>query len=66
MAKECLVCGKKLGVLTAKIAVSDGSVCTECWNKAGFDNTLSTIAAANQYNGSAVKELISLKEKIKN
>ena len=31
MAKECSICGKKLGFLSGKVAVSDGIVCDSCW-----------------------------------
>lgn len=30
MAKECSICGKKLGFLSGKVAVSDGIVCDSC------------------------------------
>ncbi len=47
MAKECSICGKKLGFLSGKVTVSDGIVCDSCWFAAGLDlsiNCMMTVA----------------------
>ena len=63
MAKECLVCGKPLGVFSGKLTIADGPICTECWNKAGFDNSMSSFMSSNQYSSTVIKNMIAAKEK---
>jgi len=38
MAKECAVCGKKIGFLTGHLDFLDGSVCTKCYEAAGYNS----------------------------
>lgn len=45
--------------------VSDGHVCTDCWNKAGFDSSVDTLMTGNQYSGATIKEIIATKERNK-
>lgn len=56
MAKiPCAVCGKELGLLSGKVKISDGAVCSNCLFSAGvltLDNALS-------YNQQSIKTLIS-------
>lgn len=63
MAKECLVCGKLMGPFTGKIQLADGYVCSDCWDKAGFDSSMNTLLTAEQYTGEVMREMISIKEK---
>ena len=59
MAKiPCAVCGKELGLLSGKVKIADGAVCSNCLVSAGIltlDNALS-------YNQQSVKELISSRQ----
>ena len=34
--KTCVVCSKKLGILSSKIQISDGRVCSDCLHRAGI------------------------------
>lgn len=47
MAKECSICGKKLGFLAGKVAVSDGIVCDSCWFAAGLDLSINSMMTSN-------------------
>lgn len=47
MAKECSICGKKLGFLSGKVAVSDGIVCDSCWFAAGLDLSINYMMTSN-------------------
>lgn len=38
MAKQCAVCGKKIGFLTGHLDFLDGSVCTKCYEAAGYNS----------------------------
>lgn len=46
MKKECVCCGKALGALTGKVKLSDGVVCTRCWEDAGYKTDLSSLSSA--------------------
>lgn len=63
MAKECLACGKSMGAFTGKVAIADGHVCTDCWNKAGLENSVNALMAGKQYSGATIKEMIAVKER---
>lgn len=63
MAKECLACGKSMGILTGKVQLADGHVCVDCWSKAGFDNSVNTVMTGTQYDGATIREILSVKEK---
>ena len=47
MAKECSICGKKLGFLAGKVTVSDGIVCDSCWFAAGLDLSINSMMTSN-------------------
>lgn len=36
MAKFCPICGKKLGLFSGKVVISNGAVCVTCWGRAGL------------------------------
>ena len=39
MAKKiCCVCGKEMGIMTGKVKLADGYICTKCYEKAGFSS----------------------------
>lgn len=63
MAKECLACGKSMGMFSSKVAIADGHVCMDCWVKAGMENSVSGIMSGNQYNSSTIKEIIAVKDR---
>ena len=62
MAKECLVCGKAMGAFTAKVALSDGYTCVECWTKAGFATSVNAMMSGKQYSGIDITKMIAIKE----
>lgn len=57
--KECLICGTSMGALSAKIILSDGKICTDCWEKAGFDNNMKTVMTSGDYYIADIKERIA-------
>lgn len=61
MAKQCVVCKKDLGILTGKLKISDGYICSKCWEKAGFDTSLSDITNAIQYSSNTLNDMIRSK-----
>lgn len=61
MAKQCVVCKKELGILTGKLKISDGYICSKCWEKAGFGTTLSDITNAIQYSSNTLNNMIQSK-----
>lgn len=60
MAKYCSVCGKKLGLLDGKIAISDGMVCTSCWASAALDMGFQTMLTAMKRTTSQLKDMIEI------
>lgn len=60
MAKHCSVCGKKLGLLDGKIAISDGIVCTPCWASAGLDMNLQSMMTAMKRTTNQLKDMIEI------
>lgn len=58
MAKHCSVCGKKLGLLDGKIAISDGIVCTPCWASAGLDMNLQSMMTAMKRTTNQLKDAL--------
>lgn len=60
MAKYCSVCGKKLGLLDGKIAISDGIVCTSCWASAALDMGFQTMLTAMKRTTSQLKDMIEI------
>lgn len=63
MAKiPCAVCGKELGLLSGKVKISDGAVCTNCLSSAG----ISMLNNAPSYNQQSIKELISARQALVN
>ena len=63
MAKiPCAVCGKELGLLSGKVKISDGAVCTNCLSSAG----ISMLNNAPSYNQQSIKELITARQALVN
>lgn len=61
MAKiPCAVCGKELGLLSGKVKISDGAICTNCLSSAG----ISMLSNNMTYNQQSINELISTRKKI--
>lgn len=56
MAKiPCAVCGKELGLLSGKVKISDGAICTTCLSSAG----ISMLNNPMSYNQQSINEMIS-------
>lgn len=56
--KSCAVCEKELGLLSGKVKISDGVVCSKCLSSAGIlalNNPLS-------YNQESIKNLVSVRQ----
>lgn len=60
MAKNCSICGKKLGLLKGKIVISDGLVCISCWARAGLDMGLQSIYSARNRTTKQLKDMIDI------
>ena len=60
MAKNCSICGKKLGLLKGKIVISDGLVCTSCWARAGLDMGLQSMYSARNRTTKQLKDMIDI------
>ena len=60
MAKNCSICGKKLGLLKGKIVISDGLVCTYCWARAGLDMGLQSMYSAKNRTTKQLKDMIDI------
>jgi len=60
MAKNCSICGKKLGLLEGKIAISDGMVCTSCWASAGLDMSMQSMYSAMKKTTRQLKDMIEI------
>lgn len=48
MKKECVCCKRSMGMLNSKVKLSDGFVCTSCWEAAGFGSDLASFASGEQ------------------
>lgn len=48
MKKECVCCKKSMGMLNSKVKLSDGFVCTSCWEAAGFGSDLASFSSGEQ------------------
>ncbi len=60
MAKNCSICGKKLGLLKGKVAISDGLVCTSCWASAGLDMGIKSIYSAMKRTTKQLQDMIEI------
>lgn len=60
MAKECSICGKKLGFLSGKVAVSDGIVCDSCWFTAGLDLSINSMMTSNTRTVNQLRDMIEI------
>ena len=60
MAKECSICGKKLGFLSGKVAVSDGIVCDSCWFAAGLDLNINSMMTSNTRTVNQLRDMIEI------
>ena len=60
MAKECSICGKKLGFLSGKVAVSDGIVCDSCWFAAGLDFSINSMMTSNTRTVNQLRDMIEI------
>jgi len=60
MAKNCSICGKKLGLLDGKIIISDGMVCTSCWSSAGLDMSMQSMFNASNKTTNQLRDLIEI------
>ena len=61
MAKECLACGKLIGAMTSRVILADGQVCRECWCKAGFDISMSSVLTGGRYSAETIRKMIAVK-----
>lgn len=59
MAKDCLVCGKRLGALSQKLMIADGLICTDCYNKTGFGFSMSDFEKLSSYTGKYISDIIN-------
>lgn len=59
MAKDCLVCGKKLGALSQKLMIADGLICMDCYNKTGFGFSMSDYERLSSYTGKYISDVIN-------
>lgn len=41
MAKNCLICGKKIGAFAGRLAIKDGCICMDCAKEYGVSDALS-------------------------
>lgn len=60
MAKECSICGKKLGFLSGKVTVSDGIVCDSCWFAAGLDLSINSMMTSNTRTVTQLRDMIEI------
>ena len=60
MAKEWSICGKKLGFLSGKVAVSDGIVCDSCWFAAGLDLSINSMMTSNTRTVNQLRDMIEI------
>ena len=60
MAEECSICGKKLGFLSGKVAVSDGIVCDSCWFAAGLDLSINSMMTSNTRTVNQLRDMIEI------
>lgn len=60
MAKECSICGKKLGFLAGKVAVSDGIVCDSCWFATGLDLSINSMMTSNTRTVNQLRDMIEI------
>ena len=60
MAKECSICGKKMGFLSGKVAVSDGIVCDSCWFAAGLDLSINSMMTSNTRTVNQLRDMIEI------
>lgn len=60
MAKECSICGKKLGFLSGKVAVSDGIVCDSCWFAAGLELSINSMMTSNTRTVNQLRDMIEI------
>ena len=60
MAKNCSICGKKLGFLDGKIVISDGVVCTPCWSISGLDIGIQSMFSAKKRTTKQLKDMIEI------
>lgn len=60
MAKECSICGKKLGFLAGKVTVSDGIVCDSCWFAAGLDLSINSMMTSNTRTVNQLRDMIEI------
>lgn len=61
MAKiPCAVCGKELGLLSGKVKISDGAICTNCLSDSG----ISILNNSMSYNQKSVNELVNTRKTI--
>lgn len=60
MAKECSICGKKLGFFEGKIYVSDGVVCDPCWIAAGLTLNWKDMSSCGNRTVSQLQDMIEI------
>lgn len=60
MARVCSICGKKLGFLSGKVAVSDGIVCDSCWFAAGLDLSINSMMTSNTRTVNQLRDMIEI------
>lgn len=62
MAKECMICGRAMGVFTVRVQLADASICIPCWLDAGFEGDTNSLSGAIQYSLADVKERIAVRK----
>ena len=59
MAKKiCVICGSELGLLSSKVAISDGVVCSNCLKNAGI-NGFNGLSNGQSFSTASLKELFN-------
>lgn len=63
MAKKvCDICGKELGLMTAKVALLDGCICSKCFQGCGFEPTIGNLSQAKNMNLSDLKSYLAVNQ----
>ena len=57
MAKDCVVCGDKIGAFGSRINCKDGWVCRSCFLKCGFNST--NLSKAMEYDAQELKSILT-------
>lgn len=58
MAKNCSVCGNRINIMTSRLKFQDGTICSNCYKKAGLKGKIYEYAWASQTPTAYISELI--------